>query len=138
MTIDLTTWKVPLFMPKLAPKIRAISGPEIMYLWKREKDRRERERQIEREGEVMKKVARKRSAQKVGSYICSTGVEGASAANLYMSQSGSDPLCVCVCVCKGGVGGFCFMERRESIPSSKYMFLLTKQDKPIDKNCVSF
>ncbi len=46
---DFKTWKVALFMPKLDPNISVISGPEIMYLWEREKER-ERERQGERGG----------------------------------------------------------------------------------------
>ncbi len=31
-TIDFKTCKLDLFMPKVVPKIRVISGPEIMYL----------------------------------------------------------------------------------------------------------
>jgi hypothetical protein len=31
-TIDFITWKLDLFMPKVDPKIRVISGPEIIYL----------------------------------------------------------------------------------------------------------
>jgi hypothetical protein len=87
VTINFKTWKVDLFMPKLDPKIKVISGPEIMYLWGKD-----REIDREREREEMKKVERYRPAQKVGCYICSTGVEGASAANSYTSQSGSDPV----------------------------------------------
>jgi hypothetical protein len=32
VTIDFKTWILGLFMPKVDPKIRVISGPEIMYL----------------------------------------------------------------------------------------------------------
>jgi hypothetical protein len=39
----------------------------------------------------MKKVEGYRPARKVSFFICSTGVEGGSAAILYTSQSGSDP-----------------------------------------------
>jgi hypothetical protein len=38
VAIDFKTWKLDLFMPKVVPKIRVISGPEIMYLEEREKE----------------------------------------------------------------------------------------------------
>ncbi len=57
VTIEFKTWKVDLFMPKVDPKIRVISGPEIMYL---ERERggggRERERERERGDQKGRKV----------------------------------------------------------------------------------
>jgi hypothetical protein len=44
VTIDCKTWKLDLFMPNVNPKIRVISGPEIMYLERGERERREKER----------------------------------------------------------------------------------------------
>ena len=49
-TIDFRTWKLDLFMPKVNPKIRVISGPEIMYLQRMRE--RERERGDEKGREV--------------------------------------------------------------------------------------
>jgi hypothetical protein len=41
VAINFKTWKLDLFMPKVVPNIRVISGPEIMYL----EGERERERE---------------------------------------------------------------------------------------------
>jgi hypothetical protein len=48
VSIEFKTWKVGLFMPKVDPKIRIISGPEIMYLKRGE---RERERGEKKRGD---------------------------------------------------------------------------------------
>jgi hypothetical protein len=59
----------------------------------------------------MKKVERYSPAQKASSYICSTGVEGGSVANLCTSQSGSDP--------GGGGGGGIWHHGTKGIDSVK-------------------
>jgi hypothetical protein len=56
VSIEFKTWKVDLFMPKVDPKIRVISGPEIMYLERR----REREREEKKEKEKKRERKRKR------------------------------------------------------------------------------
>jgi hypothetical protein len=115
-TIDFKTWKLNLFMPKVDPKIRVISGPEIMYL--------QRMGEREREREEMKKVERYRLAQKLG--LTFVALEWRGPRLQICTRHILDPI-------RrerggGGAGGcICIMQRRESIPSNKYMCVLTIQ-----------